>query len=173
MNRTYFYLTDENCPESTTGWKARFEREFLSVLNTAAQRQIDAASKLSAIKATISPYAVLDMLIILYWSFKMVQQLCKIYNLRTGGVGTVYLLCCIFGNTFFAGKLSDLETEIGENLVELLPKKSIFEFLPSAVHGIAESLAGKFAGKAATGIANYVLMRRLGYRAMQMLKPLR
>ena len=109
IREAYYKLQGE--AKTAQGWAIVFARNFQSHLDAAAWRQIEAISKVAAFKATISPYAVLDMLIIFYWSFKMMGQLCVVYNSRTGFVGTVYSLYCVFLNTFFAGKLNDFETE--------------------------------------------------------------
>jgi uncharacterized membrane protein YcjF (UPF0283 family) len=167
-------LTDENCPDSIKGQKDRFRDEFQFHLDTASQRRIDKIANFAAFKTAISPYPVMDMLIILFWSFKMIGDLCSIYNVRTGFIGTVYLLCCVFSNAFIAGKLDEFESEISKTAIDTISKHtSVFDFLPEAMQGIANTLAGRFAGTTTTGFANYLLMKRLGWRSMQMLKPLR
>ena len=104
----------------------------------------------------------------------MTRSLCEIYNLRTGFIGTAYLFCCIFTNTYVAGKLDEYESEIGKSVVDIIGNHtSIMDFLPNAVQESGKALLGAAIGKTTTGMANYLLIGRLGYRTMQMLKPLR
>ena len=169
-----YRLIDKNCPDTIEGWKNRFRDEFQNHLDSASQRRIETIARITGVKTAISPYPLFDMLIVLFWSFTMIRNLCSIYNLRTGNIGTMYILCCVFTNTFIAGKLDEFESEIGKKAVEMVGKNtSVFEFIPNAMKDSAKSFAGAFVGKAATGLANYIMMKRLGYRAMRMLKPLR
>ena len=199
IRKAQYRLTEKNCPYGCDDWKERFKDEFQVHLDTAAWRRIDKVAKYAALKNAISPYPAMDMLITLFWSFRMLRDLCTIYNLRTGFVGTTYLLGRAAANTFVAGKLDEFEAEIGETITKTLSNFNISDYFSTAgkvvgtaagtiVSGPAGAVVGSNVGsamgkasaaltKAVTGRAtvatvNYLLMRRLGYRAMQMLQPL-
>lgn len=92
----------------------------------------------------------------------LLRDLCMIYNVRVGGYGTAALLWRAFFSAYLAGKLQDWE-EHAEDTFE-----SIMDGLPE----IGRNIAGKVAAKAGTDLANYFMVRRLGKRAILLLRPL-
>jgi putative membrane protein len=113
-------------------------------------------------KTAISPNSLVDTLIAAYWSFVLLRDLCLIYNVRVGALGTVALLWRAFFTAYLAGKFHDWEDHTDYT----------FEAIMDGLPEIGRKIAGKLAAKAGTGLANYFMVRRLGRRAIALLKPL-
>ena len=97
-----------------------------------------------------------------YWCFVLLRDLCRIYNVRIGSFGTAALLWRAFFSAYVAGKLQDWEEHAGDTI------ESMLDGLPE----IGRDLVGKVAAKSGMGLANYFMVRRLGKRAIALLRPL-
>jgi len=155
-------LADPTRVRDTKQWLQVYTEEFQNVLDDTARDRVHWCSKWVGFKTAISPHALVDTLITAYWCFVMLRDLCVIYNVRVGAYGTAALLWRAFFSAYLAGKLQDWE-EHAEETVE-----SMLDGLPE----LAQSLTAKFTAKAGTGLANYFIVRRLGKRAIALLRPL-
>jgi uncharacterized membrane protein YcjF (UPF0283 family) len=180
-------LLQENRPISSREWIDEFRRDWLDALDAMARARISRYGKFVALKTAISPYAILDFLVVIYNNVRMLQDLCLLYQVRTGLAGTVYLLClCIF-QAFMAGAVNEALDAIGEDGVEDgtdataeslgdgapdLVEEASSEGLSRIVTGVGENFLGSAARKAAEGMANWFFLRRIGQQAMRLLQPL-
>ena len=82
----------ETRPISSKEWIDEFRRDWLAALDAKARVRINRYGKFVALKTAIAPYPLLDFLIVIYNNIRMLQELCLLYQVRTGFAGTVYLL---------------------------------------------------------------------------------
>ena len=180
-------LLRESRPISSNEWIDEFRRDWLATLDAMACARISRYAKFVALKTAISPYAILDFLVVLYNNFRMLHDLCLLYQVRTGLAGTVYLLgLCIF-QAFMAGAVNEVLDAIGEDGVEEgadaaaeslgdgapeLVEEASREGLSRILSGVGEKFLGSAAKKAAEGMANWFFLRRIGRQAMWLLQPL-
>lgn len=180
-------LLRESRPISSNEWIDEFRRDWLAALDATARVRISRYAKFVALKTAISPYAILDFLVVLYNNFRMLQDLCLLYQVRTGFAGTVYLLgLCIF-QAFMAGAVNEALDAIGEDEVEEgadaaaeslgdgapeLIEEASREGLSRILSGVGEKFLGSAAKKATEGMANWFFLRRIGRQAMWLLQPL-
>ena len=143
-------------------WLQVYEAEFQSVLDTAADARVHQCAKWVGYKTAISPSPLVDTLIAVYWCFVLLRDLCLIYNVRVGPYGTAALLWRAFFTAYLAGKFQDWEDHADYTI------ESMMDGLPE----IGRKIAGKLAAKAGDGLANYFMVRRLGRRAIVLLRPL-
>lgn len=155
MNPVYY--------EDINKWLDEYERAFQSVLDGAAESRVTRCAAWVGCKTTISPSPLVDMLIASYWAFVLLRDLCVIYNVRVGVLGTVALLGRVFFNVYVAGSLEGLEEHVEETL-----RTAIGGFL----HGLGQAIVAKCAAKTAIGLTNSILIMRLGNRAIRALQPL-
>jgi uncharacterized membrane protein YcjF (UPF0283 family) len=59
----------------------------------------------TAFGTAVAPNAVADTGLTLYFSFALLADLCTIYNLRAGRLGTMVLLTRVFFNSYLAGQM--------------------------------------------------------------------
>jgi len=101
----------------------------------------------------------------LYMSFTMLADLCQIYNLRAGRLGTAVILTRVFFNSYLAGQMQDMESMTSDQIQNLVaPHFPASELLLAKV-------VGKVGAKAGTGTFNYFLLSRLGKYSCRMLRP--
>lgn len=146
-------------------WVARYVEAFQNKLDEEASERVAQAATLVAFKTAVSPNPLADTAIVLFWSFKLLGDLCRIYNLRLGAFGTAALLSRVFFVAYVAGRLDEWEEHAEENL------EGVLDHLPAP--DLAKNIVGRIGAKTGAGLANYFLVRRLGKRAIEMLKPVR
>jgi uncharacterized membrane protein YcjF (UPF0283 family) len=162
LHRARRRLADPARVKDTKEWLAIYAAEFQDVLDAAARDRVHQCAKWVGVKTAISPNALVDTLITTYWCFVLLRDLCAIYNVRVGGYGTAALLWRSFFSAYLAGKLQDWEDHADDTI------ESMIDGLPE----IGRNILGKLAAKAGTGLANYFMVRRLGRRAIALLRPL-
>lgn len=151
--------------QSPEEWLSRFVTQFQAKLDRAADIRVTRSARMVAFKTAISPNALIDTAIVLYWSFTLLGDLCRIYNLRVGTMSTVALLTRVFFTAYVASRLDEWEDHAEESL------EGILDHLPAP--DLAKTIVGRIGAKAGAGLANYFLLQRLGKRAIKMLRPIR
>lgn len=157
-------LADDSRLATTDIWFAEFAERFQSKLDGLAAERVGYWARRNALVTAISPNGLVDTASVMYLSFSMVGDLCRIYNLRAGRSGTAGLLIHVFFNAYLAGQLNDLESLTEEGIREAFAGEVASQSLTS-------TLLAKFSAKAASGAANYYLLRRLGRFVMRLLQP--
>jgi uncharacterized membrane protein YcjF (UPF0283 family) len=144
-------------------WITRFREDFQSHLDRCANEKVHQAAVIVAFKTAVSPLPLVDMAIVVFWSFRMMSDLCRIYHLRVGTFGTAALLTQVFIHAYVAARMDEWEEHAADKLEQILGQ------LP--VPDLAKTLVSRVGSKAGAGLANYFLMRRLGSRASRLLRP--
>jgi uncharacterized membrane protein YcjF (UPF0283 family) len=159
-------LIDPRGIEDTKEWLRVFATEFQAVLDAAARDRVHQCAQSVAIKTAISPNAFVDTLIAVYWCFVLLRDLCTIYNVRVGGYGTAALLWRVFLTVYVVGKLEEWEEAASETV------ESLVSGLPDIIQNTVGKLVSMVAPKVAAGTASYLMVRRVGMRAIALLRPL-
>ncbi|HVC97637.1 MAG TPA: YcjF family protein [Pirellulales bacterium] len=154
--------------QDSKAWQESFEKCFLKPLDTAADKIIRDNALLTAAKTAICPFALLDIAVVIYRGTTMLGSLCRVYQLRTGPLDMLYLFALVMGQAFFAGEAEEHGEEIASSLTDAVP---------NALHGVGISALdwvpfGNLADKAGQGVANFLLINRIGRTACNMLRPL-
>ena len=158
-------LLDSHRWPSDDVWFSEFRDTFQLKLDEVAARRIRYWAKRIALATAASPNHLTDTLITLSFSFTMLADLCGIYNLRAGRLGTAVLLTRVFFNSYLAGQLSEMEGLTADQIQDLLtPHLPVSELFLSKI-------LGKLGAKAGTGAINYFLLGRLGKYGCRLLRP--
>ncbi len=157
--------------EDTQRWLEEFRDSFQALLDRAAEQVISRYMKQIGIATAAVPKGVLDSLIVTWGSINMLRELCEIYNLRLGRLGTFVLLGRTFRNVFIAGQVADVTNTLVQDLSNHI--HSGIGVTADALSNVAASAGGKILGKASEGLVNALLIRRLGYGARNLLRPCR
>lgn len=163
LNKLRGRLLDDR-PISDGAWIKEFQETFLNILDRIANRRVNRAARLVAIKTTASPWSVVDALIVLFHNARLLGDLMKIYKVRSDKHGNIYLLFWVMVNTYFAGQMEELSEEISEEIVQ--------DILKETAGGVAANVAGKLAAKASEAAANFLFTRRIGKKGILLLRPL-
>jgi putative membrane protein len=158
-------LLDRDRWADTDAWFAGFRDTFQCKLDEVAAQRIRYWARRSAFATAISPNALADTGLTLYFSFAMLADLCTIYNLRAGRLGTMVLLTRVFFNSYLAGQLNELEGGVSDQIQQLVEPH-----LPAS-ELVLGKVFSKIGAKASAGAVNYLLLSRLGKYACRMLRP--
>jgi uncharacterized membrane protein YcjF (UPF0283 family) len=143
--------------EDTQRWLEEFRDGFQAVQDQTTERIIKKYALRIGVGTAAVPKGLIDSLIVTWGSVTMLNELCAVYNLRLGRIGTFVLLGKVFRNVFIAGVLEDV-TDEGTQL--------LFNSIKDSVPGIG------LIRRPAEGLINALLIRRLGYGAQRLLRSI-
>jgi uncharacterized membrane protein YcjF (UPF0283 family) len=158
-------LLDRDRWSDASGWFDGFRDTFQSRLDAVAARRVSYWARRSAFATAVSPNAVADTGLTLYFSFAMLGDLCTIYNLRAGRLGTMVLLSRVFFNSYLAGQMNEMEGWTADQIQQLVEPH-----LPTS-ELVLGKVFSKLGAKASAGAINYLLISRLGKYGCRMLRP--
>ncbi len=162
-------LLDPDLDPGAETWLRDFESSFQAVLDGAAQRRVREAARWVGVKTAVTPQLV-DTAIVLHAALRLVGDLCRIYQLRPGTLGTAVVL----GRAFVLAYLSSHIQQVSEDLTRDAAAQGVGQLLdglPEGVGQVGSRLAGVLAPKMAEGAANGILLWRLGSAAIRLLRP--
>ena len=155
---------------STVQWFERFRDGFQGRIDIVADQRVSYWSNRAMLTTAVAPNGLVDSLATLYFGFAMLEDLCRLYNLKAGRAGTAVLLGRVFFNAYLAGNLGDFEKLAEEQYDHLFEQG--FQVVGI---GVSTNVVGKFLGKvgakATTGYLNRILLGRLGRYACKLLRP--
>jgi putative membrane protein len=165
MVRAREKLMDRDRWADTDAWFDGFRDTFQAKLDEAAARRVSYWARRTAFATAVSPNALADTGLTLYFSFALLADLCTIYNLRAGRLGTMVLLTRVFFNSYLAGQLSEMEGWTADQIQQLVEPH-----LPTS-ELVLGKVFSKLGAKASAGAVNYLLLSRLGKYGCRMLRP--
>ncbi len=129
-----------------------FEEKILQKLDTLARDKITKYSTQTAISTAISPVAFIDALLIISRSHIMVTEIAKIYGYKPNFLGRLSLYKRVFGILAFA---------------------SVTDILANHSHDLlGNSFLSKLSMHSAQGVANGILVARVGLSTIKACRPL-
>lgn len=128
------------------------DEEVLAVIDKEVRNKITTASLQAALSTAISPVALLDAGIIVWRSFLLTKEISTLYGFKAGWLSTIVLLKKGMFNVCFAG-VTELAGELASEVV-------------------SASAINKFSLSAGQGLANGILLARLGFGVMEACRPL-
>jgi len=158
-------------PDCSTGTATREPRPagFQAELESAARRRVVRAARLVAAKTAVTPRSI-DTAIVLHAALAMVGDLCRIFQLRLGTLGTAVVLGRAFALAYLSGQLQQA-TETLTRDAAADGAGQLLHGLPEGIGQVGSKLAGALAPKVAEGTANGILLWRLGAATIRLLRP--
>ncbi len=129
-----------------------FDAMVMKEQDIAVQKIIAKTATESAIMVALSPLAIVDVLLVAWRNFRLINKISEIYGVRLGIVSRGRLIRLVFANMAIAGA-SEAITGLGTDLLSV-------------------DLVGKLSSAAAQGLGVGLLTARLGYKAMSLMRPL-
>ena len=177
-------------------WLTRCDDRVLAVIDACARQRIHDYSLRVGMKTAIMPSGAIDQLIVIVNSLLLLKDLCALYNVKTTPAGTCSVAAHIFMNAFVAAKLEGQISDYAPDSVfgwsdaadtaattgadagtAATGSQSTLAAAMEAITGSAGSAVSAVtlgAGKrAAEGLANGYLVRRLGSVCIRYLRPIR
>lgn len=183
-------LTDVTKNLGSAEWLKRFRTGFQSVIGEAADECITRHARRVGLGTAAVPLALVDTGIVLYGSFTMISDLCRIYRLRMSASGTLIITGWAAFQSILAGRIEDWNGREVENWVhdfrhhvggDAAVADSVHEVgattlqdTTSVLTRTAGDLHVPFVGtvfkRAAKGLLQYMLVRRLGLLTQRWLR---
>lgn len=129
-----------------------YSRSVLSKVDEKAMAEIARFSTEAVVLVALSPVAIIDMLIIVWRNFRMINKVAGLYGLKLGYWSRIKLIKQVFINMVYAGA-SELIADFGSDM-------------------IGADLLGKLSGRLAQGLGAGMLTARLGVKTMQLCRPI-
>ena|GEM_PF-1728070 len=126
--------------------------QLLPIIDQKVQKRIQHASVQIALTTAISPVPVIDMVLIIYQSVKLTKEIAELYGYRPGFLMTMRLLKQGAMHVLFAG-VSELAIDFANDVT-------------------STSFITKLSQSAGQGVANGILLARLGYGVMVACRPI-
>jgi len=155
---------------STEQWFARFRDGFQGEIDAAAEARVRYWASRIWVVTAVAPNAVVDTGATLFYTFSMLADLCRVYNLRAGRTGTAVLMGRVFFNAYLAGQGTEWE-KLAEDQYDQLFHEALGVVGMGVGSNVVGKLLGKVGAKATTGYLNRLLLIRLGRYATRLLRP--
>jgi putative membrane protein len=129
-----------------------YSRVVLTKVDDKALTEVTKYSTEAIALVALSPFAVLDMLIMLVRNLKMINKIAGLYGLKLGYWSRIKLIKQVFINMVYAGT-SELIADFGSEM-------------------IGADLLGKLSGRLAQGLGAGLLTSRLGIKTIELCRPI-
>lgn len=129
-----------------------YARHVLSQVDQKALKEIAKFSSESVVLVALSPIAVIDMLLMLWRNFRLVNKIAALYGLKLSYWSRIKLIKQVIINMAYAGA-SELVADLGADL-------------------LGAELLGKLSARMAQGLGAGMLTARLGLKAMHLCRPI-
>lgn len=132
--------------------RERFEVDILSRVDQQATRVISRWSAEAAAMVAVSPFALLDMLIVMWRNQSMISRIAGLYGVKLGYWARIRLWRRVFANIAYAG-LSEVAADLGAQWV-------------------SAELLTRLSTRAGQGLGAGLLTARLGYQVIELCRPM-
>ncbi|MEM9637304.1 MAG: TIGR01620 family protein [Pseudomonadota bacterium] len=128
------------------------DREVLGPLDSAAQREVEAAARQVATVTALVPLALADVAAALTANLRMIRRIAEVYGGRSGVLGGWRLTRAVMAHLVATGAVA-----VGDDLLEPV---------------LGGSILGKLSRRFGEGLVNGALTARVGVAAMEVCRPL-
>jgi len=129
-----------------------YANSLLVTQDTQAKKLINRFATESALLVALSPLALVDMIAVLWRGTKLIEQIGKIYGIGFGYASRIKLYRMLLKQVMFVGS-AELVSDL-------------------AATALSAELLGKLSGRAAQGVSAGIFTARIGYKAMELSRPL-
>jgi len=129
-----------------------FEHQVLGPIDKLAIRQVSKNASAASVMIAVSPFALLDMLIVLWRNIRMMDQVSEIYGLHLGYWARAKLIRKIFHTMLYAGA-AEILSDAGN-------------------YALGAGITGKLSTRVAQGMGAGVLTAKIGLKAINESRPL-
>lgn len=146
------FLTQHQAQFSDAETLRLFEQTVLQAADSRVQQQIRQAAMQTGVAVAMSPFALADMVLVLWRASLMLREIASLYGCSVGKLRSLRLLKKFVQTLFFTGA-SEMAVDLGSDLV-------------------GAELTGKLSARLGQGVLAAALVARLGKFALQELRPL-
>ncbi len=161
-------LLGEKSYINSSEWLKDFKNTFVQTLDMVANKQIKVYTKAVSIGTAASPVKFIDQMIVMYSSFKLINDLILIYNLRPAFGQSATIIARSIIQAYLSGVIGETFESGGQMVSEHIMENTYGDLGAS----IGSGFIGTLAPKIAEGGLNGFLVYRLGKQAQKMLRPI-
>lgn len=129
-----------------------FEQLVVAKADERAMAHISNHASAAGVMIAVSPFALLDMAIVLWRNIRMLNQISEVYGVQLGYWGRLALIRSVFKTMLYAGA-SEILADAGN-------------------YALGAGLTGKLSTRIAQGMGAGVLTARIGLKAIQTCRPM-
>lgn len=129
-----------------------YSRKVLSQVDKKALDKLGKFSTEAVVLVALSPIAIVDMMLLVWRNFKMIDEISHLYGLRLSYWSRIKLIKQVFVNMVYAGA-SEVIADLGTDL-------------------LGADLLGKLSARLAQGLGAGMLTARLGLKTIQLCRPI-
>ena len=129
-----------------------FEHQVMAPIDKLAIKQVSKNASAASVMIAVSPFALLDMLIVLWRNIRMMNHVSEIYGLHLGYCARVKLIRKIFHTMLYA-VAAEILSDAGN-------------------YALSAGITGKLSTRVAQGMGAGVLTARIGLKAINESRPL-
>ena len=129
-----------------------YANSLLITQDNQAKKLINRFATESALLVALSPIALVDMMAVLWRGTKLIEQIGRIYGIGFGYASRIKLYRMLIKQVMFVGS-AELVSDL-------------------AATALSAELLGKLSGRAAQGVSAGIFTARIGYKAMELSRPL-
>jgi uncharacterized membrane protein YcjF (UPF0283 family) len=153
-------------------WLSEFQETIQQPLEELAGSCTTGYANAAALKTALSPWPLVDMLAVAYNGVLMLTDLSLLFNRRLNRIGVLRIFLELSFSLLVAGRTQEAVTAVesytgGLNGGASSLIDTVFGHFGPAVLSVAHFSAPRFA----EGAATWLLMKRLGFSAVELLKP--
>jgi uncharacterized membrane protein YcjF (UPF0283 family) len=182
LNKYREILLKDAKTENSQKWIEKFYAGFQIILDEAAKRRVKSYAIKTGLKTSISAMPLLDNIIMLTMSLLMIKDLSILYHLYLKPTASAMILVRAFAQAYLAGEMQDLSESLYDNASKAMPDSSFETLSTYLTEQFGEQLSGQIAqmsskvskiigSKAGEGFINGLLVKRLGYATLKLLRP--
>jgi putative membrane protein len=129
-----------------------FEQLVVAKADERAMAHISRHASAAGVMIAVSPFALLDMAIVLWRNIRMLNQISEVYGIELGYWGRLALIRSVFKTMLYAGA-SEILADAGN-------------------YALGAGITGKISTRIAQGMGAGVLTARIGLKAIQTCRPM-
>lgn len=135
---------------------AHLDAHFFRKLDQQALTRISQHSQQVALMVALSPFAAVDMLLAVWRSVRMLDEICQIYGVRPSVPARTHLLRLILEQMALAGATDFFSEQLSDQLADFTSNR----------------LLGVISSQMASGLGVGIYSARIGLRAMALCRPI-
>lgn len=165
-NRRKLIESANNLPGTTQDWIVDFRINFQNKLDEIAKKRIQYYSWNVAVMTGISPFSLIDRLIVLSGCLSMLKEFMQIFALKPSWDKNLVLMGKVIIQTYLAGIIYD----VADTGIDAINSK-LLEGVGEGIPDFACKVASGFSKKVTEGAIQGFMIFRLGKSALKILHP--
>ena len=129
-----------------------FEHKVMAPIDKLAIKQVSSNASAAGVMIAVSPFALLDMMIVFWRNIRMMDQVSEIYGLHLGYWARIKLIRKVFHTMLYAGA-AEILSDAGN-------------------YALGTGITGKLSTRVAQGLGAGILTTRIGLKAIEECRPM-